>query len=168
MGVAAAGGGWWVRKAEVEWRRQVPGRVIPYRATGRALTLSVHLAACTKVACSFAGTRAYVFVFLMYGTYRIYTNTHTFPCTLPLEEEGERAEEGGGEHETVGDEDADVHAVVQRELDEDLQRREDELHRDHGHRRLRAVHHHTAATTGPHATTTGSIGCRLKHQVQVM
>lgn len=83
--------------------------------------------------------------------------TRSYACTLPLDEEGERAEEGGGEHEAVGDEDADVHAVVQRELDEDLQRREDELHHDHGRRRLRAVHHHTATTTGPHAATTTGV-----------
>ena len=91
-----------------------------------------------------ARSRAYV---------RSWLHAHTLAAhalvgnsTLPLEEEGERAEEGGGEHEAVGDEDADVHAVVQRQLDEDLQRREHELHRHHGHRRLRAVHH-------PHATS---------------
>lgn len=64
---------------------------------------------------------------------------HSIPLHAPLEEEGDGAEEGGAEHEAVGDEDALVHAVVQRQLDEDLQRREDELHQHHRRRRPRGV-----------------------------
>jgi hypothetical protein len=81
-----------------------------------------------------------------------------FLIAVPLDEEGERAEEGGGEHEAVGDEDPDVHAIVERELDEDLQRREGELHRNHAHRRPRAAHGRRAAAAGPHATASSFSG----------
>jgi hypothetical protein len=79
---------------------------------------------------------------------------------LPLDEEGERAEEGGGEHEAVGDEDPDVHAIVERELDEDLQCREGELHHNHAHCWPRAAHGRRAAAAGPHATASSFSGAR--------
>ena len=61
---------------------------------------------------------------------------------VPLDKECDGIENGGGEHEAVGDEDADVHAVVERELDEDLQRREEQLQRHHGRRWLGSLHLH--------------------------
>ena len=39
---------------------------------------------------------------------------------VPLDEECDGTENGGGEHEAVGDEDVDVHTIVERELDADL------------------------------------------------
>ena len=59
---------------------------------------------------------------------------------VPLDEECDGTENGGGEHEAAGDEDADVHAVVERELDADLQRREEQLQRHHGRRWLGSLH----------------------------
>ena len=61
---------------------------------------------------------------------------------IPLDEERDGTENSGGEHEAVGDEDADVHAVVERELDEDLQRREEQLQRHHGRHWLGSLHLH--------------------------
>ena len=59
---------------------------------------------------------------------------------IPLDEERDGTENSGGEHEAVGDEDAGVHTIVERELDADLQRREEQLQRHHGRRWLGSLH----------------------------
>jgi len=59
---------------------------------------------------------------------------------VPLDEECGGTENGGGEHEAVGDEDAGVHTIVELELDADLQRREEQLQRHHGCRWLGSLH----------------------------